>query len=146
MDGIRLAVANGLFLVGALVVAFLLAIVAWLLRFFISVPNINAGVVVLILSVIFAVVVWYRYAAIHRRLAQASGRSIHPDRFGLIAGSPFAMLSILLFASGVFGVFVSVAGLSIGGAGAAAGRLIFALLFGLLFVASVVIARLAMRD
>ncbi len=146
VDGIRLAVANGIFLVAALVFAFLLALLGWLLRFFVSVPGVNAGLVVLVLSVIFAIVVWFRYARTHRRLAQASGRSTHPDRFGLIAGAPFALLSLLLFASGLFGLFVSVAGLSIGGAGAAAGRLIFALLFGLLFAASVAVARLAMRD
>ena len=146
VDGVRLAVANGIFLMAALILSFLLAVVTWLLRFFVAVPSANSGLVVLGLSVIFATVVWYRYAASHRRLAQATGRTTHPDRFGLIAGAPFTLLALLLFSSGVFGLFISVAGFNIGGASAAAGRLIFALLFGLMAVASVIVARVAMRD
>ena len=145
VDGMRLAVANSIFLVAALILAFLLALAGRLLRILLPVPSAHPGLIVLALSILFGLVVWYRYAAAHRELAQASGRSTHPDRFGIIAGSPFALLAVLLFASGVFGLFVSVAGLNVGGAGAAVGRLIFALLFGLLALASVVIARLAMR-
>lgn len=146
VDGIRLAVANSIFLVSALIFSFLLAILARLLDILFPIPRINPGIVVLVLSILFGIVVWYRYAVSHRRLAQASGRSIHPDRFGIIAGSPFLLLAILLFSSGVFGLFVSVAGLSIGGAGAAVGRIIFAALFALLAGALLVISRVAMRD
>jgi hypothetical protein len=146
VDGVRLAVANGLFLVAALILSFVLAVLRWLLHFFMPVPSASPGLIVLALSVLFGIVVWYRYAVSHRKLAQASGRSTRPDRFGLIAGSPFVLLALLLLASGTFGLFVSIAGLNVGGAGAAAGRLIFALLFGLLAVASVVVAKVAMRD
>ena len=53
VDGIRLAVANGIFLIVALILSFLLAVVTWLLRFFVSVPSASPGLVVLALSVIF---------------------------------------------------------------------------------------------
>ena len=146
VDGIRLAVANSIFLVGALIFAFVLALIVRVLDLLLPVPSVSPGLVVLGLSILFGIVVWYRYAATHRKLAQASGRSTHPDRFGIIAGSPFALLALLLFASGIFGLFVSVAGLNIGGAGAAVGRIIFAVLFGLLALASVIVARVAMRE
>lgn len=146
VDGVRLAVANSIFLVCALILAFVLALLGRLLDILFPIPTVNPGLIVLGLSMLFGIIVWYRYASTHRRLAQASGKTTHPDRFGIIAGSPFTLLAIMLFASGVFGLFVSVAGLNIGGAGAAVGRIIFAALFGLLAVALLIIARVAMRD
>ena len=145
VDGTRLAVANGLFLVSALVLAFIIALLSRLVDVFVAVPTPNPGLIVLALSILFGIVVWYRFGVAHRRLAQASGRSFHPDRFGIIAGSPFALLALLLLGSGIFGLFISVAGLNFGGFSAAFGRLIFALFFGLLAAASVIVARIAMR-
>jgi hypothetical protein len=100
---------------------------------------------VLVLSALFAVIVWYRYASLYGRMAQASGRDVHPDRFGLIAGSPFGVLALMLLASGLFGLAFSVIGLSFSGLSAAVGRIIFAALFGLLAVGCIGIARLATR-
>jgi hypothetical protein len=145
-DGLRLAVANGLFIVVALIFSFLLAVVVRVLRFVFPLPSVNPGLVVLGLSILFAAIVWYRYGSTHRNLAQASGRMTNPDQFGLIAGLPFALLALLLLGSGLFGLLVSVAGLSIGGATGAAGRLLYAVLFGLLAVGSVVTARVSIRD
>lgn len=145
-DGMRLAVLNGAFLIAALAAAFVLAVLANILDWFLPVPDVSPGLVVLVLSVIFALVVWYRYARQHSRLAQASGRDVQPDRYGVIAGAPFAVLAVLLALSGIFGLVISVVGLSFAGMGEALGRLVFAVLFGLLAAGSVVVARLAMRS
>ena len=145
-DGMRLAVINGLFLIGGMIAAFLIAVVARLLRVVVDLPNISPGFLLLIMSILFGLVVWYRYARSHRRLVEASGRSLHPDRFGIVAGSPFLLLSILLLGSGFFGLVISFAGLNVGGVSAAVGRMIFAVLFGILALAVVGISRLAMRD
>lgn len=145
VDGIRLAVINSIFLFSAVMLAFILALLARLVRIIVPVPAVSPGLVVLILSIAFGLIVWYRYAVKHRQLAQASGKTVHPDRFGIISGSPFALLALLLLGSGVFGLAISVAGLNVGGVGSAIGRLIFAGLFALLAAASVGIARLAMR-
>jgi len=146
-DGLRLAAINGAFLIAALATAFVLAVIARVIRWaLLPVPVVSPGVMVLILSVAFALIVWYRYARQHGRLVQASGRRAQPERFGAIAGAPFAVLAILLMLSGLFGLFISVIGLSFAGIGAAFGRLVFAVLFGLLAAGSIVIARLAMRE
>lgn len=144
-DGLRLAVANGLFLVTALILSFVLAIVFRIVRLVVAVPSVNPGLVVLGLSILFGAIVWYRYGATHRNLAQATGRATNPDHFGLIAGAPFALLALLLLGSGLFGLLVSAAGLSLGGATGAAGRIVYAVLFGLLAVGSVVTARISAR-
>ena len=145
VDGVRLAVANGLFLVSALVLAVIVTLLSRIVDLFVSVPTPNPGLLVLALSILFGIVVWYRYGVAHRNLAQATGRSTHPDRFGVIASAPFTLLAILLFASGIFGVLISTAGLSFGGASAAGMRLIYSLLFGMLAIASVLVARVATR-
>lgn len=144
-DGLRLAAINAAFLIGALATAFVLAVIARIVRWLLPVPSVSPGLVVLLLSVVFALIVWYRYARQHGRMAQARGRIVQPDRFGVIAGAPFAVLALLLLMSGMFGLFISVIGLSFAGIGEALGRLVFGVLFGLLAVVSVVIARLAMR-
>jgi len=145
IDGVRLAVINSIFLFGSIAFAFVAALLVRLVRIFLPVPAVNPGLLILVLSVIFGLIVWYRYASRHRDLAQATGRSVNPDRFGAIAGAPFALLGLLLLASGLFGLAISVAGPNFGGVGAAVGRLIFAVLFGLLAVGSVGVARFAMR-
>ncbi len=144
-DGTRLATINALFIVGALAATFIFALVAWLIRFILPLPHINPGLMVLGLSIVFALVFWYRYAKAYGQLAQASGNSISPNRFGLIAGAPFGVLALFLLASGVFGLAISAVGLDLGRANEAAGRIIFAMLFGALAFGSVLIARIATR-
>jgi uncharacterized membrane protein len=145
VDGFRLAVVNAAFLIAALAIAGILSVLGRVVRWIIPVPLVSPGIIVLGLSILFAAVVWYRYAALHGRMAQAGGRDVHPDRFGLIAGAPFGVLALLLLASGLFGLVVSVAGFSFSGVSAAVGRIIFAALFGLLAAGCVGIARLATR-
>ncbi len=144
-DGLRLATINTVFLIVAFALAFFLALLGRVIDWVLPVPSIGPGIFVLGLSIVFALIVWYRYARTHGRLAQATGRSLHPDRFGAIAGAPFGILALLLLASGLFGLVVSVVGLSFGGVGEAFGRLVFAVLFGAMAAGSVIIARFATR-
>ncbi|MEZ4568994.1 MAG: hypothetical protein R2849_01405 [Thermomicrobiales bacterium] len=146
VDGARLAVVNGIVLLAALILSFVLVLLIRLIRIVIPVPAASPGVIVLVLSVVFGLVVWYRYARSHRRLAQAAGKRVNPDRFGIIAGLPFALLALMLLGSGLFGLAISTIGLNVGGMGAALGRIVFSILFGLMAVASVAIARFAMRE
>jgi hypothetical protein len=144
-DGVRLATINTIFLIVAFAAAFILALLGRIIDWALPGPSIGPGLIVLGLSVVFALIVWYGYARKHGQLAQATGRSLHADRFGAIAGAPFGVLALLLLASGLFGLVISVVGLSFGGVSEALGRLIFAVLFGALAIGSVVIARVATR-
>lgn len=146
VDGARLAVVNGLFLLAALIFSFVLVLLVKLIRLVVSVPEASPGVIVLVLSILFGLIVWYRYAKAHRKLAQAAGRDLNPDRFGIIAGVPFALLAVMLLGSGLFGLAISTIGFNVGGMGAALGRIVFSALFALMAFASVLVARYAMRE
>lgn len=143
VDGFRLAVVNGVFLAIALLMAALVAVLLVVVRWVLPVPDIYPGIVVLGVSIALGAVVWYRYANTHVKIASQHGRQLQPELFGSVAASPFIGVALLLLSSGLFSLFLSMISLNMDRAGDAAMRILFAVLFGLLAVACVTVARLA---
>ena len=145
VDGFRLAVANSVFLALALLIAALVSVLLVMVRWVLPVPDIYPGIVVLGVSIAFGAVVWYRYALAHVERATQRGRRLQPELFGGVAAAPFIGVTLLLLSSGLFGLFLSMISLNMDRAGDALMRVVFAVLFGLVAVACVTVARLAAR-
>jgi hypothetical protein len=143
VDGFRLAVVNGAFLTVALLMAALVAVLLAVVRWVLPVPDVYPGIVVLGVSVAFGAVVWYRYSVAHVQKAIGHGQRLQPELFGGVAASPFIGVALLLLSSGLFGLFLSMISLNMDRAGDAVMRIIFAVLFGLVAVGCVTVARLA---
>jgi len=145
-DGLRLAILNSGFLLAALLVLGMLALasraIGWLFPF----PTLFPALFMLGATALVAVFVWFRFGRAYRDAARQRGLGTQADIFGAIAAAPFVAFGLVLLASGLLGVFAAAITLSPGRAWDAFTRIGYGILFGVIALASVVVARVAASD
>lgn len=145
-DGMRLALINGVCLLLALVVLGLLALASRLAGWLFPAPSVFPAIFLIVLSVVLASLVWFRFGRAYRNAARARNLATQADVFGAIAAAPFIVFGLFLVASGLLGVFAAAITLSPGDVWNAFTRIGYGLLFGVIAIASVVVARVAATD
>lgn len=138
-DGLRLAAINGL---GLIFASLIIGVISLAMRA-LDLPVILVGFGVAVVFIALAIFFWFRYAEAHGRAARARQRSVRPDVFGAVAAIPFAVVGLLLVASGLFGLFLAMVTFSLSRAGEGLQRLLFAIIFLGLAATNVIIARAA---
>lgn len=140
MDGARLAVINAVVLFGLLVLAGLFSLFRALFGWFIPLSTLFFGIAMIGLMTLLFGMIWFRYTTAHREMAFRRGGS-NAGRFGLIAASPFIVLALMLFGSGLMALFFGLISFSAGRVGSAMLRMIYAMVFVLLAVGNYLVAR-----
>ena len=139
-DGARLAVIN----IAGLVVAALLLVVARVLnRTLFSFPFLFSGFFVALALIGGAVVFWHSFARAHERAARLRGRKPRPDVFGAIGAIPFAFIGVFQIGTGLIAMLFALLTFSAGRAGAALTTIGSGVLFLVLAVLLVGVARVA---
>lgn len=145
-DGLRLAIVNSFFLLSALLVLGLLALASRVADWLFPAPTVFPALFMLIATALVASLVWFRFGRAYRNAARQRGLGTQADVFGAIAAAPFVAFGLVLVASGLLGVFAAAITLSPGRAWDAFTRIGYGILFGVIALASVVVARISASD
>jgi hypothetical protein len=145
-DGLRLALINAVCLVLVLLGLGFLALVSRVAGWLYPFPRIFPAIVLIAVSAVLASVVWYRFGRAYQRAARMRNLGAQADVFGAVAAVPFIVFGLVLVASGLLGIFAAAITLSPGAVWSAFTRIGYGLLFGVIAIASVVVARIAVDD
>jgi hypothetical protein len=145
-DGLRLALVNGVCLVLVLLGLGFLALVSRVAGWLYPFPRLFPALVLVGVTAVLAAVVWYRFGRAYRNAARMRNLGTQADVFGAVAAVPFIVFGLVLVASGLLGVFAAAITLSPGAIWSAFTRIGYGLLFGVIAIASVVVARIAAAD
>lgn len=145
-DGLRLALINSVCLLLALLALGILALASRVAGWLFPVPRLFPAIFLIGGCILLGAVVWYRFGRAYRNAARMRNLGTQADVYGAVAAAPFIVFGLVLVASGLLGVFAAAITLSPGGVWNAFTRIGYGLLFGVIAIASVVVARLAATD